>query len=116
MSATRIFTMLALGVSLAACQTTVVKNTEEKTGIETTTVSHKGCGSPSVTALYINRPGKKEDSVAFSGPDLCNTAVAGAFGAVGQIVSAGIIRPANSNTTLISAATASQGTKVQIGN
>ncbi len=107
-------TMVVVAAALSSC-VTITEKTDKKTGIKATVVAHNGCGGPSVTAMYIKRPGQKEDSAVFSGPDLCNTGLAAGLGAVGQIVSAGMIRP--SNTTLVSGSfsQAQQGTSVRIG-
>ncbi len=97
--------------SLASC-VTVDSRTDSKTGIKTTVVAEHGCNNPSVTAIYIKRPGHKEDSAVFAGPDACNTLI----GAAGQVLAARSVRP--SNTTLISGSfsQSTQGTNVNIGS
>lgn len=70
----RLFTVL-LSVFAVGC-TTVTSTIDTKTGIEVTTVAVRGCGNPSQTMTWVNRPGKPEDSFASAGADPCNTILA----------------------------------------
>lgn len=76
---------IVLCVSLAGC-ITVDQKIDPKLGIKITSIGVTGCGDPSHRITYIDRPGHKEDSFASSGPDLCNTATAGAFGVAANAV------------------------------
>lgn len=102
---------------LAGCQT-VRQTTDKKTGIQVTTVAVRGCGNPSQTLTWVKRPGKKEDSYASTGGDLCNTAVAGTLGVVGQGVGSVMLPRSHGDTFQISSGSlsvAQQGTNVRIG-
>ncbi len=91
-----------VGASATACQT-VSQKTDEKTGITVTTVAVRGCGNPSQTMTWVKRPGKKEDSYASTGGDLCNTAVAGIFGVAAAGVGSGMLPRGVGDTVNITA-------------
>lgn len=107
-----------LAMSAAGC-ITVTDKTDKKTGINVQTVAVRGCGNPSQTLTWVNRPGAKEDSFASTGPDLCNTGLAAALGAAGQIAAASVLPKGEGITnTVVSGAQAvssqNQSTNVKV--
>ena len=82
--------VLLLATFVTGC-VTVSDTTDKKTGINVQTVAVRGCGNPSQTMTWVKRPGAKEDSYASTGPDLCNTGLAAALGAAGQIAAASVL-------------------------
>lgn len=89
----KIMAAIAMTVLVAGCST-VSQRLDSKTGILVTTVAVRGCGNPSQTLTWVQRPGHKEDAYASTGADLCGTAVGGAFG-----VAASAVLPRGGDTT-----------------
>ena len=106
-----------LALAVTGCMS-VSKETDRKTGIEVTTVAVRGCGNPSQTMTWVKRPGEKESSFASTGGDLCNTGLAAALGAAGQIGAAAVLpQSAGITNTVISGSQAlsQQSSSVKIG-
>ena len=79
-----------MALTVTGC-VSVTDKTDKKTGINIQTVAVRGCGNPSQTMTWVKRPGKKESSFASTGADLCNTGLAAALGAAGQIGAAAVL-------------------------
>lgn len=74
-----IVSAVVLPLALSACTSTSInQKMDEKTGIKVTTVAVAGCGVPSQTMTWVDRPGKVEESYASTGSDICTSVGTGA--------------------------------------
>ena len=112
----KVFLVVAVAMVLSGC-VSFSHGTDEKTGIEVTSIGIVGCGNPSQRLTYVRMPGQqKADQYASTESDPCTTMAAAATGAAGSIVSAGVIRPSNTTINTSSGAIAQQGTEVTVNN
>ena len=106
--------MLFASIVLTGCISTQVDVSRE--GIKTTSIAVRGCGNPSQTITRVETPGKPDMTLGSAGPDLCNTVVAAAIGAAGQIGASAVLPGSNINVSSGSVNETNTNTNVNVGN